>query len=55
MVDVGTVSARRSPAWEVCGPERDRLWRKLNEVFDSNAYQLAVSRRLAIVALSPVG
>ena len=39
---------------EVCGPEHDRLWRELNERFDYDSYQLCVSRRLAIVALSPV-
>lgn len=38
---------------EICGPEHDRLWRELNEVFDYDAYQLCVNRRLAIVALSP--
>ncbi len=38
---------------EVCGPERDRLWRDLNELFDYDAWQLGVSRRLAIVALTP--
>ena len=40
---------------EICGPEHDRLWRELNELFDYDSYQLVVSRRLAIVALSPVG
>ncbi len=53
MVDVDGVTTPISGV-EVCGPERDRLWRELNEVFDYDAYQLAVSRRLAIVALSPV-
>jgi deazaflavin-dependent oxidoreductase (nitroreductase family) len=38
---------------EVCGPEHDRLWRELNEMFDFDLWQLNVRRRLAIVALSP--
>ena len=40
---------------EVTGPERDRLWRRLNEMFDFEAYQEKVSRQIAVVALSPVG
>jgi deazaflavin-dependent oxidoreductase (nitroreductase family) len=40
---------------EVDGAERDRLWSKLNEMFDYAAYQAKVSRRIAVVALSPVG
>ena len=39
---------------EVDGPERDRLWRELNErVFDYGQYQAKVDRRLAVVALTP--
>lgn len=52
-VDVDGVSTPVTGV-EVCGPEHDRLWRELNERFDYDSYQLAVSRRLAIVALSPV-
>jgi len=40
---------------EVDGTERDRLWTKLNEMFDYEGYQTKVSRRIAVVALSPVG
>ena len=40
---------------EVDGAERHRLWAKLNEMFDYEAYQAKVSRRIAVVALSPVG
>ena len=39
---------------EVEGAERDRLWRELNEMFDFEDYQAKVSRRIAVVALSPV-
>ena len=38
---------------EVDGPERDRLWARLNEMFDFDAYQAKVSRRIAVVALTP--
>lgn len=38
---------------EVDGPERDRLWARLNEVVDYDAYQRKVSRRIAVVALTP--
>ncbi|GAA2724673.1 nitroreductase/quinone reductase family protein [Cellulomonas aerilata] len=38
---------------EVTGPEREHLWRRLNdEVTDYTAYQAKVSRRLAVVALT---
>ncbi|WP_298456057.1 nitroreductase/quinone reductase family protein [uncultured Cellulomonas sp.] len=38
---------------EVTGPERDVLWRRLNdEVLDYAAYQAKVSRRIAVVALT---
>jgi len=38
---------------EVTGPEREHLWRRLNdEVIDYTAYQAKVSRRLAVVALT---
>lgn len=40
---------------EVDGAERHRLWAKLNEMFDYEGYQAKVSRRIAVVALSPVG
>ena len=37
---------------EVTGPEREKLWRRLNdEVIDYTAYQAKVRRRLAVVAL----
>ena len=39
---------------EVDGAERDRLWGELNKTFDFDAYQAKVSRRIAVVALSPV-
>ena len=38
---------------EVDGPERERLWARLNEVVDYEAYQRKVSRRIAVVALTP--
>lgn len=38
---------------EVEGPERERLWARLNEMFDFDAYQRKVSRRIAVVALTP--
>jgi F420H(2)-dependent quinone reductase len=41
-------------AVEVDGAERDRLWGELNEMFDFEDYQAKVSRRIAVVALSPV-
>lgn len=39
---------------EVDGAERERLWTALNTRFDFDAYQAKVSRRIAVVALSPV-
>lgn len=40
----------------VTGPEREELWRVLNEkVFDYESYQRQVSRQLAVVRLVPVG
>jgi deazaflavin-dependent oxidoreductase (nitroreductase family) len=40
---------------ELDGPEREHLWRRLNdEVLDYAAYQKAVRRRLAVVALTAV-
>jgi len=40
---------------EVTGAERDALWARLNqEVFDYEAYQRKVRRRLAVVSLAPV-
>jgi deazaflavin-dependent oxidoreductase (nitroreductase family) len=39
---------------EVTGAERDELWRELTErVFDFDSYQSQVSRRLAVVRLTP--
>ena len=38
---------------EVDGAERDRLWAGLNGVLDYEAYQRKVSRRIAVVALTP--
>jgi len=39
---------------EITGDERDALWRRLNEnVFDFESYQRKVSRRIAIVSLTP--
>lgn len=39
---------------EVTGPEREELWRTLNEkVFDYTSYQRKVSRQIAVVALTP--
>lgn len=40
---------------ELDGPERERWWTALNEVVDYHAYQAKVSRRIAVVALTPVG
>jgi deazaflavin-dependent oxidoreductase (nitroreductase family) len=41
---------------EITGPEREALWQRLNEqVFDYESYQRKVSRRLAVVALTPMG
>lgn len=40
---------------EVDGAERDRLWTALNTMFDFEGYQAKVSRRIAVVALSPAG
>ena len=39
---------------EVDGADRDRLWGELSKTFDFDAYQAKVSRRIAVVALSPV-
>ncbi len=39
---------------EIDGPERERWWTALNEVVDHQAYQDKVSRRIAVVALTPV-
>jgi deazaflavin-dependent oxidoreductase (nitroreductase family) len=39
---------------EVTGPERERLWAELNaRVFDFDSYQAKVSRRIAVVRLTP--
>lgn len=39
---------------KVTGPERDELWRDLKErVFDLDTYQSKVSRRIAVVRLTP--
>ena len=38
---------------EVDGPEREHLWARLNQVVDYEAYQRKVSRRIAVVALTP--
>ena len=39
---------------EITGDEREVLWQRLNkEVFDYESYQRKVSRRLAVVALTP--
>lgn len=40
---------------EIVGAERDDVWRRLNQqVFDYESYQRKVSRRLAVVALTPI-
>lgn len=52
-VEVDGVTTRVTGV-EVEGVERDRLWTALNEMFDFEAYQAKVSRRIAVVALSPV-
>ncbi len=40
---------------EISGPERDAMWARLKkEVFDYDTYQRKVSRRIAVVALTPV-
>ena len=57
-----------SPAWvevdghrtavsgsEIEEPERAEWWRRLNDVLDYDAYQRKVSRRIAVVRLSPKG
>ena len=52
-----TIDGRTTPVTgtEVDDPERERLYRKLrSEVFDYDTYQAKVSRRLAVVRLSPV-
>ncbi|MYR06059.1 nitroreductase family deazaflavin-dependent oxidoreductase [Gordonia sp. SID5947] len=39
---------------EITGAEREQMWRTLNEkVFDFQGYQDKVSRRIAVVALTP--
>jgi F420H(2)-dependent quinone reductase len=38
---------------EVDGPERDDLWRRLCGMFDYDSYQRKVSRRIAVIALTP--
>jgi deazaflavin-dependent oxidoreductase (nitroreductase family) len=39
---------------EIVGPERARVWEVLNEkVFNYNGYQAKVSRRIAVVRLTP--
>jgi deazaflavin-dependent oxidoreductase (nitroreductase family) len=39
---------------EITGEEREALWQRLTrDVFDYEVYQRSVSRRLAVVALSP--
>ena len=39
---------------EITGPEREQMWRTLNEkVFDYDSYQRKVSRQIAVVALTP--
>jgi hypothetical protein len=41
---------------EITGPEREQMWRTLNEkVFDYDSYQRKVSRQIAVVALTPTG
>lgn len=40
---------------EIVGAERDDVWRRLNQqVFNYESYQRKVSRRLAVVALTPM-
>jgi F420H(2)-dependent quinone reductase len=40
---------------EIDGAERDDLWQRLNQqVFNYESYQRKVSRRLAVVALTPI-
>ena len=52
-VQVGS-RARRARAW-IAGPEeRERLWRRVNEVWDYEAYQRRCSREIPIVILEPV-
>lgn len=51
------VDGARTPVTgvEITGTEREAVWQRLNEqVFDYESYQRKVSRRLAIVALTPV-
>jgi deazaflavin-dependent oxidoreductase (nitroreductase family) len=50
------VGGARTPVTgtEITGPEREALWERLTEqVFDYDSYQRQVSRRLAVVALTP--
>ena len=39
---------------EITGPKREELWQRLTAMFDYEVYQRQVSRRLAVVALTPV-
>lgn len=39
---------------EITGSEREEMWQRLTAMFDSEAYQRHVSRRLAVLALTPV-
>jgi F420H(2)-dependent quinone reductase len=53
-----TLDGRSTPVsgTELTGAERALMWRRLNErVFDYGPYQAKVSRRLAVVALTPTG
>jgi deazaflavin-dependent oxidoreductase (nitroreductase family) len=52
-VKVGEVSTPASGT-EITGAERETWWHRLNEVVDYDAYQRKVSRRIAVVALTPV-
>jgi deazaflavin-dependent oxidoreductase (nitroreductase family) len=38
---------------EADGEERAQLWRRLNDVFEFESYQRKVSRRIAVVVLTP--
>ena len=56
MPGVVELAGRKTPVTgaEVTGDERERLWLLLNEkVFDYASYQAKVSRRLAVVELTP--
>ncbi len=52
-VEVGGVSTSVSGE-EITGADRERWWRRLNDVVDYEAYQRKVSRQIAVVALTPV-